>query len=94
MTEGDRKEGKTDDVLSFVVSDICWGNNHPPMEYSGGLQSGPLLAIFTLLYAMEALEQAENYLLSTKTSLSKRQSEGQKRTPLTMTCCLLVSRKQ
>ena len=34
--EGDRKEGKTDDVLSFVVSDICWGNNHPPMECSGG----------------------------------------------------------
>ena len=33
---GDRKEGKTDDVLSFVMSDICWGNNHPPMEYSGG----------------------------------------------------------
>ena len=22
MTEGDRKEGKTDDVLSFVVSDM------------------------------------------------------------------------
>ena len=38
MTEGDRKEGKTDDVLSFVVSDIFMGNNHPPMEYSGGLQ--------------------------------------------------------
>ena len=45
---------------------------------------GPLLAICTLLYAMEALEQAWNYLPSTKTSLSKRQSEGQKRTPLTM----------
>ena len=42
------------------------------------------MAIFTLLYAMKALEQAENYLPSTKTSLSKRQSEGQKRTPLTM----------
>ena len=82
--EGDRKEGKTDDVLSFVVSDICWGNNHPPMECSGGggggvTVQGPLLAIFTLLYAMEALEQAGNYLPSTKTSLSKRQSEGQKR---------------
>ena len=95
MTEGERKEGKTDDVLSFVVSDMCWGNNHPPMEYSGGLQyMGPLLAIFTLLYAMEALEQAGNYLPSTKTSLSKRQSEGQKQTPLTMSCCLLVSWKQ
>ena len=33
---------------------------------------------------MEALEQAGNYLPSTKTSLSKRQSEGQKQTPLTM----------
>ena len=35
------QEVKTDDVLSFVVSDICWGNNPPPMEYSrggGGLQ--------------------------------------------------------
>ena len=40
MTEGDRKEGKTDDVLSFVVSDICLGNNHPPMEYSGGYGTG------------------------------------------------------
>ena len=72
MTEGDRKERKTGDVLSFVVSDICWGNNHPPMEYSGGVTvQGPLLAIFTLLYAMEALEQAGNYLPCTKTSLSK-----------------------
>ena len=40
MTEGDRKEGKTDEVLSFVVSDICWGNNQPPMEYSGGYSTG------------------------------------------------------
>ena len=45
------------------------------MEYSGGYSTGPLLAIFTLLYAMEALEQAGNYLPSTKTSLSIRRSK-------------------
>ena len=65
-----------------------------PLNIVGVTVQGPLLAIFTLLYAMEVLEQAGNYLPSTKTSLSKRQSEGQKRTPLTMSCCLLVSGKQ
>ena len=49
-----------------------------PWNLRGGgfTVQGPLLAIFTLLYAMEALEQAGNYLPSTKTSLSKRQSDS------------------
>ena len=43
----------------------------------GVIVQWPLLAIFTLLYAtllyaIEALEQAGNYLPSTKTSMSKR----------------------
>ena len=88
----ERREKQTmSSLLSCQI--ICLGNNHPPIEYSGGYSTGA--SVGDLYTSICNGSVGSGWELPAKyKDFSVKASIGRSiRTPLTMSSCLLVSRK-